>query len=372
MKIDYIKWYKDLEIELHDNLDSMHLLSSSVYEPTELLKKHLKQFHDDRFETLLSKPNAWGHQTLAENIAKRYGSSPDNIAITNGASNAIYLVCRALLDKGDHVVVESPMYEPMVASPEYLGTEITLLNRRFPRYDIDLNELDSVVNSKTKLVILTNLHNPGGRLLDNSELLQIAEIAKSKNDNIKIVVDEIYRDFAPGHLTPASDLDNCFISLNSLTKVYGLGAVHCGWMIADSSIIEKVRHLQILVEGSGSRLLESLAAIIVENLYEYHNRAIEIVSQNREIFCQHIEPLIEMGLFSGRIPEYGCIYFPRIEFTGDISKLVQILADKYGIYITAGRFFGEQSHIRICFGGRPDLLKAGLEKFVEAVTQIAN
>ena len=275
MRLDFLQWYKDLEYRLHGQPGLHLLLSSAVDEPTELLHKHLKQFGDERFESRINVPIFRGHQGLIKNIGKRYNTDPENILITRGASNAIYLICQAFLTKDDHVIIESPTYEPLIASPEFINTKITYLRRRSPDYLFDLDELDSAVTSKTKLVLITNLHNPSGAYLDNDFLLKAAGIVKSRNENVKIVVDEIYRDFVPGDSKPIAAFDDCFISLNSLTKVYGLGVIHSGWLIASRHTISVIKQLQILTEGSGSRFLESLTALIIENLDEYLNRSLE-------------------------------------------------------------------------------------------------
>jgi len=370
MRLDFLQWYKDLEYRLRGQPGLHLLLSSAVDEPTELLHKHLKQFADEQFESRINVPIFRGHQRLIKNIGKRYNADPENILITRGASNAIYLVCRAFLAKDDHVIIESPAYEPLIASPEFINTKITYLKRRPPDYSFDLNELNSAVTSKTKLVLITNLHNPSGAYLDNDVLLKAATVVKNRNENVKIVVDEIYRDFVPGDSKPIAAFDDCFISLNSLTKVYGLGVIHSGWLIAGRHTISVIKRLQILTEGSGSRFLESLIALIIENLDEYLNRSLEIVSRNREIICQYMKPLFNKEILTGDIPFHGCIYFPRIVGINNTRQLVESMIEKYRIYTVPGHFFGEPGHIRIGFGTKPEIFEKDLQLFVEVIASI--
>jgi aspartate/methionine/tyrosine aminotransferase len=370
MKTAYLDWYIDLEARLHRQTDCHILLASSIYEPTELLKKHLKDFHDRHFEKLIDVPDGGNHQILIDRIAERYVISADRITITRGVSNALYLICRTLLQNGDHVIIESPVYEPLVAVPDYIDTNITLLKRNPPDYSIDPNELKNAIRDNTGLVILTNPHNPSGALLTDKQLIEISGIVRSRNEKVKILVDEIYHDFVPGFKTPSALLDDCFITANSLTKVYGLGILHCGWIIADPATINKIKRYQVLTEGSGSRFLESLAALVIENLDTYLDRSLEIVAKNRELFCEHMDYLIEKDILSGRIPEYGCIYFPRINNSSDTTELAKSLAARHRIYVVPGHFFGEPAHLRIGFGGQPDKLKASLEKFTAVMVDI--
>jgi len=368
MKIDYLTWYKNLERTLHNAPVSFQLQSSAIAEPIELLVKDLESFAEN-FETLIKVPNSWGYPELIENIANRYGFSPENILPTNGASNGIYLTCRALLKPGDRVIIESPVYEPLVATPDFIGTNIDILKRRPFEYAIDPDELADKIDSATKLVIISNLHNPSGAFIDNDHLLDLLEAAKNQNPHIKILVDEIYRDCVPDSGRPAAALDDAFISLNSLTKVYGLGALHCGWIIADSETIDGIRRLQVLVEGSGARFNEAFAACVIENLDKYLNRSLEILSQNRAIVKQLIEPLIKSNIIRGQIPAHGCVYLPKIEGIADSEPLVSHLANKHNLFVVPGRFFGEPSHIRIGFGGETSNLERSLRIFAEAIIE---
>ena len=349
--------------------DVRMLWSSSVFEPTAMVMDDLQRFHDNA-DKYLAVSNAWGHSKLLAAIALRYGVEPSNVITTNGASNGIYLTCRAHLKPGDHVIIESPCYEPLRASPAFIGADISYLERHFPDYWIDLDQLDNLMRPDTRLIILTNLHNPSGTLMDDSQLLEIARVAKAKNKNVKIVVDEIYHDFLPDIPRPVATLDDCFITLNSLTKVYGLGLLFCGWIIADEATIKPIRELQVVVEGSNSRLMHSFITYIFQQLDTYHKRAIEHSKNNLEILSQFLQPLIDKGIITGQFPRYGCIYFPRFPGLDNTDMLVKRLADEYKTFVVPGRYFNQPQHIRIGFGGPTEKLKANLEVFVEAVQKV--
>jgi len=367
MITNYLSWYKDLEVKLQGRADTHLFLSSAVYEPTDILAKHLHWFHETELITNLDVSNAWGHPALIESIAVRYGIDAQKVLTTNGVSNAIYLLCRALLSANAHVVVESPTYEPLLSGADIVGSKIACLKRRPPNYPIDLDDLKRAVRSDTTLLFISNLHNPSGELLRDDSLRELAREAQLISPNIKIVVDEVYHDFVFGSQMPAATLNDCFISLNSLTKVYGLGCVHCGWILAAPTIIDKVRCLQLLVEGSGAKLLEGIASFIIRHSDEYLDRSARLVSHNRQLLFQYLKPLIHDGVLSGGVPEYGCMYFPRINGVKDIQKFTRRLAEKYRVYMTPGYFFGEPGHLRIGFGSESEQLRKGLERFTEAV-----
>ncbi len=326
----------------------------------------MHKFQAKGVESYLDVSNAWGHPALIKSIANRYDVDEQRVATTNGASNGIYLLCRALLSKDDHVIIESPAYEPLVATADSVGSRITYWKRKPPEYLFDYDDLKRTVKPDTTLLIISNLHNPSGALPRDDQLKELACVAQQVNPTIKIAVDEVYHDFTSGTQMPAATLDDCFISLNSLTKVYGLGCVHTGWILAERAVIDKIKRVQLLVEGSGAKLLEGFVSFIIENLDEYLNRAVEIVSKNRRLLVQYLRPLLSDGILSSKIPKYGCTYFPRILGVNDSWMFIEKLAEQYQVYVVPGRFFGEPEHIRIGFGEKPEKLKTSLEKFTEA------
>ena len=363
----YLTWYKDLEVKLYGSTVDHVLLSSAVSEPTYLLRQHLQQYQEQHLPERLEVPNAWGHPALIKSIAVRYGVEEQRIATANGVSNGIYLLCRALLASNDHVVIESPVYDPLVAAVDIVGSRITYVTRKPPQYLIDPDDLRRAVRSDTALLLISNLHNPSGALLTDEQLMELASVAQRINPAIRIAVDEVYHDFAHGAQAPAATLGDCFISLNGLTKVYGLGCLHTGWILAEPSIIDKIKRVRLVVEGSGAKLLEGLASFIIENLDTYLDRAMKLVSVNRQVLSQFLSPIVKDGLLSGDIPRYGCIFFPEVTRRNDTGTLSRELAEKHLVHVVPGDFFGSPGHIRIGFGGHTEKLQTSLEKLAHGL-----
>jgi aspartate/methionine/tyrosine aminotransferase len=197
--------------------------------------------------------------------------------------------------------------------------------------------------------------------------MAIAREARKISSSVRIVVDEVYHDFVSARVLPAATLDDCFISLNSLTKVYGLGSLHTGWIIADPETIVRVKQLQTLVEGSGARLLEAFVSTVIENLDEYWDRSAGLMSENRALLHRYLQPLMDDSVISGEIPEYGYIHFPQVQGVARTDELVGVLAGKHSVYVVPGRFFGEPGGLRIGFGGRTDSLNRSLEVLSRAL-----
>lgn len=366
MKTNFLTWIKNINGALYNRSESYNLTDSSIYEPTEILLKDINRDNSTDFITRLQEPNPWGHPRLIEAIKKIYGvSHEDRVLITSGASIAIFLICRALLVEGDHVIIESPTYEPFLAAPESLGAEITLLKRKSDDFKIDLDQLASLVTPRTKLIIVSNLHNPSGAYLNDKELRDVSHIVRKFDGGVKVLVDEVFHDFVGDRQKPAALLDNCFISLSSLSKVYGLSILRCGWILGSSEVIEKIRHFQVIIENIGSGLTQAIASKVFDNLDEYKQYWVDVTGRNRAIVQDFATPLLERELIRGNVPSDGCIFFPRIVDLDNTDIFAQKLADHRQVYVVPGRFFGSPAHVRIGFGGKSEELQVGLKRLAD-------
>lgn len=365
---NYLSWFKDLDFRLEGRKGCHRLMSSNVYEPLDLLEKHIRQDWDE-LRRLQSYNNDWGHPVLKQRIADRYGVKPSEILLTNGCTNATYLSIVSHIRPGDTIICETPAYQPMWQTAKQLGARIKWLKRRSPHYGIDSDELAGLIDRKTALVALTNLHNPSGAHLTTNQLIDIAKVVRKKNKKARILVDEVFRDFVPDK--PACKVDPIYISTGSLSKVYGLSHLECGWAMADKKTIDEITPCFVLSDGNGSRYLEALSAVVFDHFDEYSKRWQGIVVQNARELHRALDPLLAEGIMSGKIPEQGCIYFPAVAGVRNANALCERLAEEHKVYVVPGRFFGEPGRIRIGFGGRPEEFKGSIQKLAKAIRGIA-
>jgi len=358
----YLDWFKRTAVYLSTRDDCSSLLSSDVTEPLGPVWNGLTRDWSQReIMSLLSSQNQWGHPELLRQLAKRYNIGFRNIVTTNGVSNGLFLLCKTVLRPDDEVLVESPCYEPLWATPRSMGAQVRFLRRLPPKYQIDTEELGEMITERTRMVILSNLHNPTGTQLGKKELMEVLGVVKKANRDTMVVVDEIYLDFAGIDTRSAASYDEGFTILSSLTKVYGLGQLRCGWIISDSENVENIRKVQAVVEGVGSRFLETMDVMVLRNIREFWGLSNRTVKKNRAILADEIDPLIAGGYLEGQIPKYGCVYFPKVEGVEDTEALCRGIARRFRVYVTPGRFFGDPSRIRIGFGGDEDELRRGLK-----------
>jgi len=363
--VGFIEWIKNIYEQVHGCTNCYDFLGSSTLPPTDLLLEHVRG-DESTLARRLGEPNNWGHPRLIDAIAKKYGIADKNrILVTSGGSSAIYLIYRTLLAASDHIIVESPCYDPYLTTAAALEVKAVLLQRSPSYFKVDLGELESLITPQTKLIILTNLYNPGGTFLENELLRGLAVIARKYH--VRVLIDEVFHDFVEEKQSPAATLDDHFISLNGLSKVYGLGMLRCGWLLASPDIIDSIRKVQVIVENIGSPLTQALSSMVLDRADEYKKHWLQLLSRNRAIVQEILNPLLEEGLLSGKIPSDSCIFFPKVVGIDDTTAFTRKLADQHGVYVAPGHFFGASEHIRIGFGGASEELEIGLKLLANAI-----
>ena len=195
--------------------------------------------------------NAEGYPPLKEAIAAKYGGGAERVVLAQGTSGANFLACATILERGDEVLVEHPTYEPLLAVVRYLGAEVRRFSRSFEnRYQIDLDEVRSLLSPRTKLIILTSPHNPSGAVADGRTLQHLAGL--SAESGIFLLVDEVYRDILFEDAPPSAvHLGPLSVATSSLTKSYGLSGLRCGWILCEPPLAERMRRMNDLMGVAG-------------------------------------------------------------------------------------------------------------------------
>lgn len=192
----------------------------------------------------------YGKRAVAEAIADAYGVDPRGVVFTGGTSEANFLVLAALLEPGDRVVVETPVYEPLVAAVRALGARPVWLRRRpQERFAVDVDALRRLLGPGVRAVLLTRLHNPSGVDLAPGTLEAAAEACREAGATL--VVDEVYRDFLGEGASPvAATLGEGVVTTSSLTKVHGLGGLRAGWVLCQPRLAARIHdvrdHLEVV------------------------------------------------------------------------------------------------------------------------------
>jgi aspartate/methionine/tyrosine aminotransferase len=327
-----------------------------------------------RIEQLeLTAPGAYGYPELQKKMALHNNVAEDCVVAAAGTSMANHLAMAAVLDPGDEVLIEQPVYGPLLDVAEYLGARIKRIPRRFETgFALEPAEVEKAITRETKLIVLSNLHNPSGALMPAETLKAIGEIAR--HAAARVLVDEVYLEMLFDDRAPfcfaigqAISEDNPFVVTSSLTKVYGLSGLRCGWILAAPALAKRMWLLNDLYGANAAHPADRLSVMAFEHLAQFRERARSLLTANRAVLDSFLDSRPDLECFR---PPAGTVVFPRLK-RGDPEAFLSLLREKYETTVVPGRFFAAPQHFRIGIGGETAPLRAGLERLAAALDEFA-
>jgi aspartate/methionine/tyrosine aminotransferase len=308
----------------------------------------------------------YGYAPLVQAIANRYRVNTGSIVTAAGTSFANHLAMAALIKPGDEILFEQPAYEPMLATAEYLGANVKRFRRTFEnRFRVDPAEIESQLSERTRLIVLTNLHNPTGVLTDDETLKAVGELASRVS--AKVLVDEVYIETLFENQPRTSfHLGNEFVITNSLTKAFGLSGLRCGWIIAEPELARKMWLLNDLFAATPVHAGERMSVIAFQQIEELAARSQALLDRNRDILNDFLDTREDLQVVR---PEFGTVMFPRV-VNGPSEKLCQLLREKYETSVVPGRFFEMPDHFRMGIAGDTETLESGLVSLGAALDEL--
>jgi aspartate/methionine/tyrosine aminotransferase len=278
---------------------------------------------------------------LREAIAGRYGVPVDQVVAADGTSMANFLAMAALISPGDEVLIELPTYELLLGAASFLGAEIKRFERKpEDAFRLDPATVEEAMSDRTRLVVITNLHNPSGALASEDELRSIGQLGA------RILVDEVYLDSAVPAPSSAVHLGPEFVCTNSLTKVYGLSGLRCGWIVAEPELTERMWRLNDLFGVNQAHPAERLACIAFERIDEVIGGNPDLLARNRHRWNAFAESRDDLDCIPAN---HGITAFPRWR-GGDTHRLDALLRERYDTSVVPGRWFEMPDHFRVGFG----------------------
>jgi aspartate/methionine/tyrosine aminotransferase len=308
----------------------------------------------------------YGYQPLLQAIATRYRVNTNSVVTAAGTTFANHLAMAALIRPGDEVLFEHPAYEPMLALAHYLGAEVKRFSRTFENmFRIVPEEIESLITNRTRLIVLTNLHNPSSVLIDDSTIKKIGEIAQRVG--ARVLVDEVYIEtlFEESPRT-AFHLGNEFVVTSSLTKAFGLSGLRCGWIFAEPELARRMWLLNDLFAATPVHAGERLSVVAMRQITDIAERSKELLHRNRGILNAFLDTRDDLEVVR---PEFGTVMFPRLRH-GTSDDLCRVLREKYETSVVPGRFFEMPAHFRVGIAGQTDVLEAGLERLGKALEEV--
>ena len=308
-------------------------------------------------------PSRYGYEPLQQAIAANYGVTPAHVVAAAGTSMANHLAMAAILEPDDEVLIEQPTYELLTATARYFTPHIQRFHRQEENgFALDPAAVERAVSPRTRLIVITNLHNPSSALASESDLRAIGDIANRVG--ARVLVDEVYLD-AVYENTPASSVHYGprFVVTSSLTKVYGLSGLRCGWILAEPELAEKMWRLNDLFGSIPAFPAEQLSAAAFANLGPIRGRAKRIVDADRASLTEFLDATPAINAV--RTP-WGTTCFPKL-LNGDIDAFIARLRNDFDTSVVPGAFFEMPDRFRIGMGVDHAMFVEGLRRIGRAL-----
>ncbi|HEY2810899.1 MAG TPA: aminotransferase class I/II-fold pyridoxal phosphate-dependent enzyme [Rhabdochlamydiaceae bacterium] len=309
-----------------------------------------------------------GHPLLRKEIANLYSSiEAEQVITTAGAEEGIYCAMRSLLSPGDHVIVVVPCYQSLATIPQEIGAEVTAIKLSAGKgWKLDMRQLEEAFSPKTKLLVINYPHNPTGAVLEKSALKKMIELARARG--VYILSDEVYYFLevdGEKRIPSIADAYEKGITLNVMTKSFGLAGLRIGWLASrDAAFLKAAGSYKLYTSICNSAPSEILALIAL--------RAKEkILSRNREIMLRNLQFLDQFfaryrSLFTWVRPQAGMTAFVELLAPIPVEEFAEKLVEQTGILIMPGSIFDVPGNFfRIGFGRKnmPEILEL-LEKYI--------
>jgi hypothetical protein len=246
----------------------------------------------------------------------------------------------------------------------YLRADVRTFERRPDEaWALDPERVAAAIGPRTRLVVLTDLHNPSSALADQAVVLAIAEAADKVGATV--FIDEVYREltFGDGRARTAFQADRNIVAVSSLTKAYGLSGLRCGWILAPPPLAERMRRLNDLYGVHPPHVAERMSVVAFDRLPELRARADAMIEANRAAYRELLagHPRLEQTVF-----DQGTTVFPRL-LDGDVDDLFRRAVDDFEASFVPGRFFYRPDRLRIGLGGDPEPTRIGMERLAAAL-----
>lgn len=373
----------DFRLETHFSrweFSARHHMTASDSQTTSM--RDLLALADDEDRTAwdniaLGYTETYGAPALRAAIAATYeGLSAADILCFAGAEEGLYCAMLALLGPDDHAIVTVPNYQSMETLPVTIAGSVTGVPLRPENnWRLDIADVRAALRPNTKLICVNFPNNPTGAIADQETFAALAKLCEERG--IHLFSDEVYRGLerdASLRLPQAAELFERGISLNVMSKAYGLPGLRIGWIACrDHALLERMEKMKHYLSICNSRPSEVLATIALKG------RAV-ILDRNRALVAANLEKLGAFfaefpHLYEWRAPDGGCVGFARYLGGDGVENHCRRLVEEAGVLLLPSSLFVSDllpvatDRFRVGFGRRD--IEIGLEAWRRHLTGAA-
>ena len=301
---------------------------------------------------------------LRERVAALYpGATVDSIEVTNGTSEANYLVALNLLGPGDEVAMEVPNYMQMPGIARSLGAVVRPFQLRQENgWEPDWQRFEVAVTSQTKFLYLSNPNNPTGAVLSEVAMKRIVE--RCEMTNTWLLADEVYLGAEIDRPRTRSfwGMSDRVLVTSGLSKAYGIPGVRIGWLVGPPTFVADCWSQHDYLTIGPNKLSDRIARIAVEpkNRDKCYSRTREILRKNLPIARTWVESF--GGRLTWREPAAGAIALLKYDADIPSVEIAERVRKNQNTLIVPGSHVGLEGYLRVWLGGKEDFLREGLRR----------
>jgi aspartate/methionine/tyrosine aminotransferase len=340
-------------------------LSESGVRPLTLRELMEMGFNLDAFlDVPLGYSQSNGTLELREAIANLYpGATVDHIEVTNGTSEANYLLALSQIKPGDGFAFQTPNYMQLWGIPRSLGASVTTFGLRHETcWEPDWDEFDRAVTEKTRMLYVSNPNNPTGSVLSDDAMKRLVE--RCEKTGTYLIADEVYQGAeAAGPRTKSFwGMSDRVIVTSGLSKAWGIPGVRIGWIVGPKEIIADCWAQHDYLTIGPNKMSDQLARIAVqpENRERCYARTRTVLNQNLDLARAWIRSL--GNLLEWREPRAGAIALVKYNHSIPSVELCERIRVNQNTLIVPGKHLGVEGFVRIWLGGRAEYLTPGFER----------
>ena len=301
---------------------------------------------------------------LRERIAPIYpGATVNHIEVTNGTSEANYIVALSQLEPGDVVAMQVPNYMQMWGVARGLGADVQAFRLRGEAgWEPDWEEFDRAVTPKTRLLYLSNPNNPTGSVLSADAMRRIVD--RCERTGTWLLADEVYLGAeVDGPRTPSFwGMSDRVIVTSGLSKAYGIPGVRIGWIVGPPGLVAECWSQHDYITIGPNKMSDRIARVAVES----KNREC-CYARTGEILRHNLPIVREWARGFGRVltwtePVAGAIALMKYASETPSLTIVERVRVRQNTLIVPGVHVGIEGHLRIWLGGAEPYLREGLRR----------
>ena len=291
---------------------------------------------------------------------------PENIVISAGAKYSLYNLFFALLNPQDEVIILAPYwvsYPEIVKMVNGVPVIVTPEDGTFqPRFE----EIEKVVTSFTKAIILNSPNNPSGIIYSEDFVAQVVDFCERKG--IYLIMDDIYHKLVfdkkvvvPAYRYTSRDIENTHvITINGVSKLYGMTGFRIGWIVTNRKLAAVLNNIQAQTESCTSIVLQAAAEGVLTGMQSVVESLRLTIENNRNVIIQELKTINDIRL----IPPDGTFYcLPDFRaYSNDSVELANFLLRKALVVTVPGKEFGMEGHLRLSYAGSVKDILTGIER----------